>query len=359
MILLSRLERYIIARIVVSTSWVLGVLAALFVFFTVIDVLDDYGRGNFGFIALFQHVVFSQPRRLYENLPVAAVIGTSLGLATLALSSEITAMRAAGLAPRYIAGAALKAALVFAAIGLALGEYVVPPAESLAQLQRAQALQAGLPQRGSGIWLRDGQQYVNIGEVLSDLSLSRVHIYRTGGGEGRLSTQIYAERARYDEAGYWRLEDVHSSHITPGRVVVERRAVEDWRTAITPQLVAVFAVRPQALSLAQLAQFIAHLESNRLDARRYRLSFWQKLLLPFAVAVMVLVATAFAFRPVRSGGLTQHAFLGVLLGLGFLVVQRSLGNLGLLYGLPPFWAAVLPVAGFFLLAALLLRRASR
>lgn len=359
--ILSRLDRYIGAHVVLGTLWVLGVLAALFVFFTVIDALGDYGQGNFGFAALLQYVLLSQPLRLYEILPVAAVIGASLGLASLALSYEITAMRAAGVAPRCIVGAALKAALVFAVIGLALGEYVVPQAESLAQLQRAQALQTGLAQRGSGLWLRDGQEYVNIGEVLTDLSLLRVHIYRAGGGggAGRISMQIYAERARYASEGYWRLEEVHVSHIAPHQVTVERRPALDWHTGITPKLVAVFAVRPEALSLTQLAHFIAHLESHHLDARRYRLSFWHKLLLPLAVAVMVLAATPFVFHPVRSGGLAQRVFIGVVLGLGFLVVQRSLGNLGLLYGLPPFWAAALPVAGFFLLAALLLRRATR
>ncbi len=358
--ILTRLDRYIGARIVIATLWVYAVLAALFVFFSVVDALGDYGRGRFGLAALIQYVLLSQPRRLYEIMPVAAVIGASLALASLALSSEITAMRAAGLAPRRIVGAALKAALVLAVAGLVFGEFVVPRTEHLSQLLRAQALQAGLTQQGAGIWLRDGRQFVNAGEVLSDSSLARVHLYWTDSAAGRLEAHLYAERARYDaSAGHWWLEDVRLSRISPRGVTIERLAARAWRSGITPDLVGLFAIRPEALSLAQLDRFIVHLEANRLDARRYRLAFWQKLLLPLAVAVMVLAATGFVFRPVRSGGLAQRVLIGVVLGLGFLVLQRSAGNLGLLYGLPPFWAAAAPLLLFLLSSLALLKRVAR
>lgn len=354
--ILSRLDRYIGRRIAVSTLWVLAVLLALFVFFAVIDALDDYGRASFGFYELLRYVLLSQPRRLYELLPVAAVIGASVGLASLALSAELIAMRAAGLAPGRIVGAAMKTALVFAAAGVLVGEYVVPAAESHAQLTRAQALQTAL-QRQSGIWLRDGQAFVNIDQVLSDMSLLGVHVYRAEGA-GRLDRQIYARSARF-EGGLWRLQDVRESHIGAHGVTVRHVPEQAWRSAITPEVVAVFAIRPEALSIQQLARFIEHLERNSQDTRRYRLVFWQKILLPLAVAVMVLAATPFVFRPVRSGGLSQRAFVGVMIGLAFVVVQRSLGHLGLLYGAPPWLAAGLPVLAFFLLALGLLQRAAR
>jgi lipopolysaccharide export system permease protein len=356
----SRLDRYIGARILVATLWVYTVLAALFVFFSVVDALGDYGHGRFGLVALIHYVLLSQPRRLYEILPVAAVIGASLGLATLAFSSEITAMRAAGLSPGRIVRAALQAALVLAAIGFAFGEYVVPQAEGLAQLQRAQALQAGLSQRGGGIWLRDGREFVNIGEVLSDLSLARVQIYWKDEAAGGLDAQLYARRARYDTTTRrWWLDDVRISRLSGRGVTIEKIAAREWQTGITPDLVAVFATEPASFSLIQLDRFIAHLEGNRLDTRHYRLAFWQKLLMPLAVAVMVLAATAFVFRPVRSGGLAQRVLIGVMLGLGFLVLERSVGNLALLYGLSPFWAAATPLLFFLFLSLFLLKRVAR
>jgi lipopolysaccharide export system permease protein len=354
--ILSRLDRYIGRRIAVSTLWVLAVLLALFVFFAFIDALDDYGRGSFGLYELLRYALLSQPRRLYEILPVAAVIGASVGLSSLALSAELIAMRAAGLSPGRIVGAAMKTALAFAAAGVLAGEYVVPAAESYAQLTRAQALQTAV-QRQSGIWLRDGRDFVSIGQVLSDMSLLGVHVYHAE-GEGRLDRQIYARHARFED-GLWRLQDVRESRVGVRGVTVRHAPEQTWRSTITPEVVVVFAVRPEALSIQQLGRFIEHLERNNQDTRRYRLVFWQKTLLPLAVAVMVLAATPFVFRPVRSGGLSQRAFIGVMLGLAFVIVQRSLGHLGLLYGAPPWLAAGLPVLGFFLLALGLLRRVAK
>jgi lipopolysaccharide export system permease protein len=72
---------------------------------------------------------------------------------------------------------------------------------------------------------------------------------------------------------------------------------------------------------------------------------------------MMLIATPFVFRHHRGGGMSQRIFIGVMLGLVFVVLNRSFGFLGLIYGLPPLLGAGLPILLFFLAALLGLRRA--
>jgi lipopolysaccharide export system permease protein len=125
---------------------------------------------------------------------------------------------------------------------------------------------------------------------------------------------------------------------------------------VTPDVVRVFAVRPASLSTLDLYQYIQHLRRNHQDTARYQLVFWNKVLLPAATGVMILLAVPFVFGQMRSGGMGQKVFVGIMIGLVFNALNRGFGYMGLLYGLPTFLAAVLPVAIFLLLALYLLRR---
>ena len=115
---------------------------------------------------------------------------------------------------------------------------------------------------------------------------------------------------------------------------------------------------PEGLSIQQLYRYIEHLRQNNQEIERYQLAFWQKIFMPLATAVMVLLATPFVFRPVRSGGLGQRVFLGVMLGLAFVVLNQIIGYFGLLYGLSPVVSALTPILLFLGLALVLLRRSA-
>lgn len=348
------LDRHIGRSILIGTFLVLGIFSALFVFIVLVDVLPDHGKGNFGTYQLLRYVLLSQPRKLYEIFPVTVLIGTLLGLSTLALNSELIAMRAAGVSKGRIAGAAMKTGLVLVIGAVLVGEYLVPVAETRAQTGRARALAASFQQGTTGLWVREGETFVNIGEVLPDLSLLRVSIYDLT-PDFQMREHTYAAQAVYD-GERWQLGQVRSSSIKRDRVDTHAKAGVGWETTLTPDVVAVFTTRAEALSIAQLYAYIRHLRSNNQDVGRFTLTFWQKFLMPIATAVMILLAVPFVFRPVRSGGLAQRAFTGVVLGLAFVVVSRSLGYMALLYGVPPFVAAVAPLIMFFAIAVALSRR---
>jgi lipopolysaccharide export system permease protein len=352
--ILTRLDRYIGRNLLTSITLVLSVMLAMTIFFVLVDALPDYGKGSFGLYEITRYVLFSQARQLYELFPMATLIGTLMGLSALALNSELIAMRAAGVSVPRIMLAAMKTGLALILAVVLLGEFVVPTAENEAQLGRAQALAAGLQQKGTGLWLRDGAVFVNIGEVLPDLSLLRLNIYQLD-DQARLIAQTSAQRA-WHETGGWRLEAVRESRIEKNRVRVRQLKDLTWQSVLTPEMVNVFSIRPEGLSMLQLGRYIEHLRQNSQDTARFRLAFWQKLLLPFATAVMMLLAAPFVFRHFRSGGMSQRIFIGIMLGLTFVVLNRSFGYFGLIYGLPPVLGAAMPIVLFLLLALGLLRR---
>jgi lipopolysaccharide export system permease protein len=356
--MLTLLDRLIARHVLYSTLLVLNVLVAIAVFFVMIDGLKDYGKASFGMLALIKYVILKQPQQVYQLAPIAALIGAMMGLSTLALNSELIAMRAAGVSVARIVGSTLKIGLVFAAIIVLVGEYVVPASENLAQTGRAKALAQALQKKSSGIWLRSDASFVNIGEVLPDLSLLRMNIYDFD-AHMHLRMQISARRAAYDGDKWW-LDDVRESTIVGNEAVLTRNIPrEEWRSALTPEVASVFAVQPESLSIQQLHYYIGHLQQNNQDTRNFQLVFWQKVFTPLATLVMMLLATPFVFRQVRSGGMSSRVFIGIMLGLVFMIFDQSLGYFGLLYALPPFVGALLPIGIFFSLSLVLLYRASR
>ncbi|HDZ16301.1 MAG TPA: LptF/LptG family permease, partial [Methylophaga aminisulfidivorans] len=89
------LSRYIASHILSSTVIVLLVLLGLYTFMDFVAELDDLGKGQYQLMDIVSYLLLTMPKRIYELLPVAALLGSVIGLGTLASQSELVAMRAA------------------------------------------------------------------------------------------------------------------------------------------------------------------------------------------------------------------------------------------------------------------------
>ncbi len=349
------LERHIARTIATSTLLVFVVLMALFMFFKLADALGDYGKGSFGMTEVITYVLLRMPWEMYRLFPMTALLGTTLGLSSLAVDSELIAMRAAGVSILQIAGAAMKVGMVFAVLALILGEVIAPVTENMAERGRSQALHQGVEQeKNYGLWMRDGPYFVHIGEVLPDLSVLRVNIYEFGDND-HLRLQTYAASGRYVNH-HWHLADVRQSWIQNDRVQTRNLESEVWSAAPKPSTLAVFAVKPEGLSIWHLYSYIQHLKENKQNTGRYELAFWNKVVSPFATAVMVILAIPFVFTHLRSSGVGGRLMIGFGMGAAFYILSRGFGYFGLLYGLPPALGSVLPVALFLGIALVMLQR---
>jgi lipopolysaccharide export system permease protein len=354
---MSILDRHIGRSILTSTLLVFVVLTALFTFIKLVDALGDLGKATFGLYEVVRYVVLSVPRQAGELFPITALLGATLGLSSLAADSELIAMRAAGVSLARPLGAVVKVGMLLVLLAMVVGEVVAPVTEDMAERGRSSALQVSVrQQKDSGLWVRDGQMFVHLGEVLPDLSVLRVNIY-TFDANNQLRLQTSARRGRYEkEKEVWRLQDVRQSRLDDGRVRVRQIDADEWVSVLTPDMLAVFAVKPEGLSIWRLYRYIQHLELNKQDTGRYNLAFWNKLMSPLAAAVMMVLAVPFVFSQMRSSGVGSRLMIGIMLGLAFYVISRGFGYFGLLYGVPPVVGAVIPTLLFLGIAAWMLRR---
>ena len=125
---------------------------------------------------------------------------------------------------------------------------------------------------------------------------------------------------------------------------------------MNPDVVNVVSVTPENLSIGKLRGYIDYLNDNALDSREYELWFWSKLIAPFTIAAMILLALPFVFGSLRNVGAGQRILVGFLLGLGFYIFNQLMAKLGLVYQFHPAIAASLPTLIVFIFAVYLLRR---
>jgi lipopolysaccharide export system permease protein len=350
-----KLDRYIGKSVAVAILAVLGIILGLASLFAFIDEMGDISD-SYTLLDAGKYVALTAPRRVYDMLPMAALIGCLIGLGSLASSSELTIMRAAGVSVGRIVWAVMKPMLVLMVIGVLVGEYVAPPAENKAQAERSLALGSGDAQSGKhGMWHRQGDEFIHINTVQPHGLLYGVTRYRFDDQRHMLSAS-FARKAQYDN-DHWQLSEVTTTLFHADRSEVVKAAEERWDVSLTPQLLSTVIVAPEALSISGLWGYIHYLADQGLNNGQYWLAFWVKVLQPLVTAALVLMAISFIFGPLRSVTLGQRVFTGVLVGFVFRIAQDLLGPSSLVFGFPPLLAVVLPAAVCAIAGLWLLRRA--
>jgi lipopolysaccharide export system permease protein len=249
--------------------------------------------------------------------------------------------------------------LVFVGMTLALGEWVAPPAERMAQQLRLQAIgrMVGREFR-TGLWVKDGSAFVNVRDVQPDGTLLNVRIYEFDEGFRLTATRV-AARGHYQDEGHWRLSDVVENRYTDTGSSVRSLPEQAWQTGLTPDVVSVLLVAPERMSIGKLTQYVGYLDENRRKTERYEIALWKKLVYPLACLVMMFLALPFGFLQDRAGNISAKVFAGVMLGIGFHMLNGLFSNLGAINNWSPPLAAMAPSVLFLLIAVGLVWRLER
>jgi len=344
-------ERHLAREIYAATGLVLLAFLLLFAFFDLIHQLESVGRGGYQIQHALGYVILTLPGRMYELFPICVLIGTMYALTVLARHSEITVLRAAGLSTGDLLLTLAKIGLVFIVLTLLVGEFLAPPSERAAQQLRLKAMGKLVAQEfRSGLWVRDERSFVNVREVLPDASLRNVRVFEFD-DRFQLRSISQAERGRYIGAGTWSLDGVVRTVFSGEAAHVEKYSELTWKSALNPDLLAVLLVVPERMSLVNLYLFIRHLSGNQQKTDRYDIAMWKKMIYPLAALVMMALALPFAYMQDRMGSVSIRVFSGIMLGIGFHMLNGLFSSLGVINSWPPFFSAITPSVLFLMAAA--------
>lgn len=344
------LNRYLAREVLFGTGLVFAALIFLFSFFDLIHELNDLGKGSYQIWQMFVFVTLAIPGHAYELFPIATLIGTLYGLSNLAVHSEITVMRASGMSRNRLALALMRIGVMLVLAAFVLGEFLMPVSEEAAQQWRLKALNNFVAtQFRSGIWVKDQGSFINVRELMPDKSLRDLRIYEFD-PERRLRHILTAKKAEYLQNHQWVLTDVQRTSFLEQEVSVTHAAQITWDSVITPQVMSTLLVEPEQMSVWNLFGYIRHLRDNRQQTVRFEIAEWSKMLYPFSILVMMLLALPFALQRPRAGAVGMRIMIGIGLGLGFYLFGRFFSYLGQLNNWNPALSGLAPSLIFLALA---------
>lgn len=349
------LDRYIGKTVTAAILMVLLVLIGLDSTFAFLAELKELEK-NYQAMQALLFILMTLPRRIYDFMPVAVLIGCLVGMGTLANTSELTVIRAAGVSIARLVYSAVRPVLVMVMLGLVLGQYIVPQTEQYAQSERARAMTAGPPSSArDGFWYREEGQYIHIQAIQPNGVMFGVSRFMFD-DKNDLVRSDFSRRAIY-QGDHWMLEEVQQTRMPGEHTESESLKTLRWDTSVTPEVMSIVALKPDYLSITGLYDYATYLSRQALESKSYYFSFWKKVFQPITTIVMVFIAISFVFGPLRSVTMGQRITAGVLVGLLFHYAQQLLGHASIIYNIPPLLGAMLPMLICLVAGVLLLRRA--
>ncbi len=350
------LARYILKTIFAYTALVLAVLLVLGALFLFINEQDDIGTGTYTATQAMTYVFLSLPNFATQLLPVAALIGSLLGLGNLARGSELVVMRASGITTLRMCSWLAVAGIVLAVVMTGVSEFVAPPLEKYGRQVKVFSKYNELSFAGNrGAWVRDGNSIISVEQQSTESRFGGVQIFRFGPGRVLLEAGR-ADAASVDEKSGWQLENYAETSFSDSGTVAKKAATEGFRSGLSADFLGLAVVEPDAMDLRDLKAYIDHLKRNDLDSSRFEVMLWSRMARHVALMLVVMLALPFSLGPLRATGQGARMIVGILIGAGFVTVSQMLENSGQLLGLSPLVTGWLPTA---VLAALTLTMLAR
>lgn len=371
--MMTTLEKYFAREIARSVLFVLLAFVALLAFFDIVNEVKSVGIGGYTLFNALYYVCLGIPGNVYEYMPLAALIGTIFVMAQFAQRSEFTIMRVSGFSTIQAIKMLLKIGLAFVLLTFIFGELFAPYTFKVAEKYKISALPSAHKQDfQSGLWTKDlirangltgdviGSRFLNVNVVEPSGKLVGITFYDLD-NQFRLTKQVKADSALYQGGSVWRLAHVEETYFPLSLNDAEMTAVDvkeltslDLVSEITPAILLASSADNDTdrMSAYDLALYSKHLLDNKQSAEKFQIAFWKKVIYPFAVLVMMALALPFAYLHFRSGGVSLKIFTGIMIGVGFYLLNNVFAHIGLLHTWAPFVTAVLPSL-LFLAAALI------
>ena len=347
---MTGLTLYIGRQLAIGITLLTVVLGALFSIFSFVVEADFVGEGNYETIDALFVVVMKSPALVADLAPFIAMLGTIYGVSGLVRTSEVVAMRNAGLSGTRIV---LACCLTVVAFGLlvAVVETGARPLHQRASVYRMFTIALdGNPLPDTGFWVSRGDVHANI---------------RSWGGDGphdievfefapdrHLTTHTTAAFGEVVESDRWQLRQAQITRFAADGAAFEAHDTIDW-APIWGESTDIYDLELSSLSLTEIHRQLAAFAVGSREAAVYGFEFYRRWFLVVTATGFTVFAASFVLASGPRGGHGARLALGAFAAILLYLVQQIGTNAALLTGAPPAVIALLPglaigAVGFYL-----------
>lgn len=351
---------YLIRNVLIGFVAAAALLLPLFTTFDLISELDDVTTGGYRWTQALEVVLMTLPRRAVDLGPFIALLGGITGLGQLAMTQELTALRAAGVSIVRIALTTLLAGLLLASFLSVIDEWVASPLQQKGlQIRNAALAISGEAATPTGsIWAQRGDETARIGALGQHDTPVNLEIFKLS-PDLSLKSYMFAESADVRADGTWTLNNVQIKEWDSGVESVRRSDHIQWQSVFGDKRLKELTLPTESFSIKQLHHYIQFLRESNQPSAEYEMALWQKLGRPILTLAMILFAVPFTFSQPRSPGLGARLAVGAVVGLLIYVSNQIIVNLGLLLATDTLLTTLVPTLVLLGIALALVYRFDR
>lgn len=334
-------SRYVVRQFFGIFLPILASFILLYIIVDFFDRLDILLRHNATVGAAARYFLFKVPLMVTQVTPAAVVTAALLCFGLLSRNNEIIAFRAGGVSLGQTALPIVATAILISAATLAWNETVVPYCTHQFQLInnleiRKRALRGILSERE--IWYHGAEGFYHIDHVnRTERAVYGLVIYRVD-EEFMLRDVIEIPKARWLNDRWQITQAVERQLITDPPTI---RTLTADQINLPESLEDFIEVQrePEELSFLTLQEWIRELGEKGIDASEYLVDLHLKLALPFASAVLTMVAIPISGRVRRHPSIAAIIGAGLAVGAAYWVAFGMASSIGRNSILPPVVAA--------------------
>ena len=375
---MSIITKYIITDLLKKILFLTIGFMLLFAFFSFIADIENVTNKNVN----FESIVFSQtlnlPKIIYDVIPLATLIGSLWSFSSFATGSEFVVILASGFSFRNFLKMIFIGGLPLVIFTFFLSEFFVPATEFVKE--KIKLKKNGYEQdNGSGLWIRDfikndqknamlNERIIKVGSIKINGELSLIQIYEFD-KNNRLIRKIESNFGLFiksrpskdlESVNRWEIYSPVILEVKDNGVIRKKKLkILALETSISKDTLFALTIKPEKMSATELANYVSYLEQSHQETSSYKIVFWKKVIYPFLIWIMILIATPSAFIQNRKGGMGLKIFAGVLFGIIFHLFNGLVSHIGMLNTWPAFFVASLPPISALFIGLFLLVKTQR
>ncbi len=356
------------------TGYVVGVLLALIVIFVVIDYVSNLGRfekASFAEVALFYW--YYLPWIIQISIPIVLLLASLFSMGKLAKSSELIAMKAAGVSIRR-----LTLPLLFLGVLLSIGtfyggEWIIPksnmlrkelndsfnePRNSPERTHRNRDAKNIVKEFRRNFYYFGNTSTMYMFQEFNTLPQTARGVWRESFDSSSIRERVQADQMLYDSTGWRFIHGTVRTFTADSTRLVPFDTLRDTILRATPVDMVAQIKSPEEMSYWELDRYIRASERRGEPVQKYQGQLEFKKALPWMNFIVILLGISITARAGRKG---SAALFGI--GLMMTFVYWLISQFAIVFAqnghLPVMVGAWIGNAIFFILGLFLFRKASQ
>jgi lipopolysaccharide export system permease protein len=339
------LNKYIFRQFAKAFIFTSIAFVCLFILINMVEKLDEFMDKNLSILDIARYYLLAIPSTLLIISPVSALLSSILVSGRLSFSSELPAIRSAGVSMRQLMTPFFTGGILILILNLLNAGWLSPAAFSEKNRfeQRYLTRNPSIPHVNRNIHiLEPANRIVSIGALNPDNSmLTEVSIEKFV--DSRLQSRTDADTMRFNPTTReWIMQNASTRMFTGKNEEFHYTRVQPLKLALSQQSLAEINLLPDEMDIIRHYRYLSEKQGAGFSGlERSMVKFHNKIALPFASLIIILIGVPLSAKKKR-GGLASEISITLFAGFLFLGLQKTIAIAGYQGIINPMLAAWLP-----------------